>query len=182
MQAHLTIVSNNSAETLSRNTEKTANKTGKIENSEIIVESEQGSTYLGYRTSSGDINKNLSEKEYCVNTRYIAEAEQQCLIFKYIKELAKIDDLYVTTLSIRMPRVPPFISGSRPVEICHLNYYGSELTDQIGQGRLRTAPAFEVTEINDGCALRPFENYQDHATSDRERLEDHLDMKCNPER
>ena len=179
MLANVTIVSNNTGEELNSNITKAGSATGKVVEGKIEFEEGSNSTYLDCQTEGSMISDDLSISEYCINTKYIKNTEQQNRIFEFIKKLAEYGDIFVLALGIGVPMVPPFISEDRPMEISYLNYFGNRLTNKIGREQLRSAPAFEVVEINNGFALRPFEDYTNHSKKKRQRLESHLDMRYN---
>ena len=71
----------------------------------------------------------------------------------------------------------PVIENNQLERFAYLNYFGEELSEQIGRDRLQTAPVHEIDEISGGFAMRPFENIHIRMRENTGEIAKHLGPK-----
>lgn len=99
-------------------------------------------------------------------------------IYGIIKELSSSTDLFLISL-----HPPGAYLLAREGRNGHLRYFtrmmylGEQLSNGIGIQKLRTAPAYDITEINNGFAFWPCEDIANPDEETIRAVEDHLDME-----
>lgn len=72
-------------------------------------------------------------------------------IVEYVKLLCnQLDILYAAYESEHAPSTPSDPESILAAELERVTYYGPELVDELGRDRLRSTPAYEIDEFDDG--------------------------------
>lgn len=130
-----------------------------------------------------DLNIEIERGHLFFNETFEQISEAQDSLYQYINELAISSDLFMTSLeppsTILLGRAD---DQGRLKYFTRMMYLGEELSNNIGPQKLRTVPAYDVTEINNGFAFRPFEDIANPDEETIRAVEDHLDMEFYSQR
>ena len=111
------------------------------------------------------------------------EKDTHAIGMEVAKKISKRFDVFLILVSPDRERgwnelYLSYFERETPTHITSINYFGSDILSNIGEDLVRSAPAYEVSRIDQGYALQALERYNDWPTSDRRKeLERHLEMK-----